>query len=92
MKRYTVITTFNQQGLEKYGQRMISTFEQFWPNSVDLVVYTEKCKPHITKSNVRCIDLIANSKHCKRFIKRHKDNPEANTLVEETNTTVNVDG
>ena len=78
MKRYTVITTFNQQGLEKYGQRMISTFEQFWPNSVDLVVYTEKCKPHITKSNVRCIDLIANSKHCKRFINRHKDNPEAN--------------
>ena len=78
MKRYTVITTFNQQGLEKYGQRMISTFEQFWPNSVDLVVYTEKCKPHITKPNVRCIDLIANSKHCKRFIKRHKDNPEAN--------------
>ena len=30
MKRYTVITTFNQQGLDKYGQRMISTFEQFW--------------------------------------------------------------
>jgi len=78
MKRYTVITTFNRQGLEKYGQRMISTFEQFWPDSVDLIVYTEKCKPIITKPNVRCIDLIANSKHCKRFINRHKDNPEAN--------------
>ena len=62
MKRYTVITTFNQQGLDKYGQRMISTFEQFWPSTVDLVVYTEKCTPHITKPNVRCIDLIANSK------------------------------
>ena len=78
MKRYTVITTFNQQGLDKYGQLMISTFEKFWPNFVDLVVYTENCKPQITKSNVRCIDLIANSKHCKRFVKRHKDNPEAN--------------
>jgi hypothetical protein len=41
-------------------------------------VYTEKCTPRITKPNVKCIDLIANSKHCKRFIKRHKDNPEAN--------------
>ena len=78
MKRYTVITTFNQQGLDKYGQRCISTFEQFWPAEVDLVVYTEACTPHITKPNVKCIDLIANSKHCKRFIKRHKDNPEAN--------------
>jgi hypothetical protein len=78
MKRYTVITTFNQQGLDKYGQRCISTFEQFWPAEVDLVVYTEKCTPRITKPNVKCIDLIANSKHCKRFIKRHKDNPEAN--------------
>ena len=78
MKRYTVITTFNQQGLDKYGQLMISTFEKFWPNFVDLVVYTEDCQPHITKSNVRTIDLIANSKHCKRFVKRHKDNPEAN--------------
>ena len=78
MKRYTVITTFNQAGLEKYGQRMISTFEQFWPQEVDLIVYTEKCTPRISKNNIRCIDLIANSKHCKRFIKRHKDNPEAN--------------
>ena len=78
MKRYTVITTFNQQGLENYGQRMISTWEKYWPTEVDLVVYTEACKPRITKSNVRTIDLIANSKHCKRFIKRHKNNPEAN--------------
>jgi|TARA_R110002167_G_scaffold14803_1_gene59675 hypothetical protein len=78
MKRYTVITTFNQQGLDKYGQLMIKTFEQYWPNFIDLVVYTENCNPVITKSNVKTIDLIANSKHCKRFIKRHKNNPEAN--------------
>ena len=38
MKRYTVITTFHQAGLDKYGQRMISTFEQYWPADVDLVV------------------------------------------------------
>ena len=70
MKRYTVITTFNQQGLEKYGQRCINTFEQYWPAEVDLIVYTEKCVPYVTKPNVRTIDLIANSKHCKRYIKK----------------------
>jgi len=78
MKRYTVITTFNQAGLDKYGQRMINTWEQFWPTEVDLVVYTENCTPTITKTNVRTIDLLENSKHCKRFVKRHKNNPEAN--------------
>jgi hypothetical protein len=78
MKRYTVVTTFHKEGLKLYGQRMINTFEQFWPNSVDLVVYTENCTPIVSKRNVRCIDLIANSKHCKRFTKRHKNNPEAN--------------
>ena len=70
MKRYTVITTFNQQGLEKYGQRMISTFEQYWPDEVDLIVYTEKCIPHLTKPNVRTIDIIANRKHLNRFARR----------------------
>ena len=78
MKRYTVITTFNQAGLDKYGQHMINTFEQHWPTDVDLVVYTENCEPIISKTNVRKVDLLANSKHCKRFVKRHKDNPEAN--------------
>lgn len=78
MKRYTVITTFNKAGLDKYGQRMVSTWEQFWPEEVDLVVYTEDCTPKITKSNIQTINLIENSKHCKRFIKRHKNNSEAN--------------
>ena len=77
MKRYTVVTTFHQEGLELYGQRMINTFEQHWPDSVDLVVYTENCTPVISKPNVRCIDLLAASKECKRFVKRHANNPEA---------------
>jgi len=78
MKRYTVITTFHQAGLDKYGQRMISTFEQYWPADVDLVVYTEKCEPQITKPNVRTVELLEASEHCKNFFARHKDNPEAN--------------
>lgn len=78
MKKYTVVTTFNQQGLEIYGQRMIDTFQQFWPDTVDLVVYTENCTPRISKSNVRQVDLLAVSESCRAFVARHQNNPEAN--------------
>ena len=75
--KYTVITTFHQAGLELYGQTMIDTFEQYWPDSVNLVVYAENCEPKISKSNVQVIDLLSANKECRRFVKRHRDNPEA---------------
>jgi hypothetical protein len=76
--KYTVITTFHQEGLELYGQNMINTFEQHWPDSVDLIVYAENCEPHTTKSNVQVIDLLAANKSLRKFLKRHINNPEAN--------------
>lgn len=76
--KYTVITSFHQAGLELYGQRMIDTFEQNWPDTVDLIVYAENCRPTHTKSNVRIIDLLTASQECKDFVTRHRDNPEAN--------------
>ena len=78
MKKYTVITTFNQEGLELYGQRMIDSFEQYWPDTVDLVVYTENCHPRTTKPNVKLIDLLAASEPCRNFVSKHQNNPEAN--------------
>jgi hypothetical protein len=41
--KYTVCTTFNASGYEKYGRRMIQTFLQNWPAEVTLVVYAEAC-------------------------------------------------
>jgi hypothetical protein len=41
--KYTIVTTFNADGYETYGQRMIRTFLQNWPNNVMLVVYAENC-------------------------------------------------
>jgi hypothetical protein len=75
--KYTVVTTFHQAGLELYGQKMIDTFEKFWPDSVNLVVYAENCSPVTRKSNVQVVNLLEASKPCKRFVKRHRDNPEA---------------
>lgn len=77
MKKYTVITTFHQAGLELYGQKMIDSFEQHWPDDVDLVIYAENCDPVVKKPNVRVVDLLAVSKSCKRFVKRHANNPRA---------------
>ena len=75
--KYNVITTFHDQGLKQYGQRMIDTFEQYWPAEVGLVVYAENCQPRISKSNTQVVDLLANSADLQQFIERHQNNPLA---------------
>ena len=75
--KYNVITTFHDQGLKQYGQRMIDTFEQYWPAEVGLVVYAENCQPRISKSNIQVVDLLANSADLQQFIERHQNNPLA---------------
>lgn len=37
----TVITSFNEEGYERYGKEFILTFKEFWPRSVKLQVYVE---------------------------------------------------
>lgn len=36
-----VVTTFNRQGLELYGNRMLESFEKHWPKEVNLSLYAE---------------------------------------------------
>lgn len=74
---YTVITTFHEPGLNQYAQRMIDTFEQFWPKEVDLVLCAENCLPVKTRSNTRTVDLLDSSEDLRSFIKRHANNPYA---------------
>jgi hypothetical protein len=45
MKKITVLTTFHQPGLEKYGQRMIDSFAKRVDSKIKLIVYAEDCKP-----------------------------------------------
>ena len=75
--KYTLITTFHKEGMEQYGQRMIDTFEKHWPAEIDLVVYAENCTPKTTKSNVQVVDLLKESKECRDFVERHRNNPKA---------------
>ena len=75
--KYTVITSFHEEGLKQYGQRMIRTFEQHWPTEVDLVVCAENCRPEVTRSNSRVYDLMQVSNNCRAFVERHRNNPLA---------------
>jgi hypothetical protein len=79
--KYTVITSFNQTGLNEYGQRMIDTFEQNWPGEVDLVIGAENCQPRTQRANTRVMDLLATRSDLTAFVQRHVNNPMAHGLA-----------
>ena len=76
--RYTVCTTFNAAGYEKYGHRMIQTFLQTWPAEVQLVVYAENCTVTESAPNLQVLDLADSSPELVAFKNQWKDVPKAN--------------
>jgi hypothetical protein len=75
--KYTVVTTFNANGLKQYGQRMITAFEQFWPSEVDLIICAENCCPVVSRPNTKVYDILNLSSGLNTFINRHRNNPRA---------------
>ena len=75
--KYTVITSFHQEGLNQYGQRMINTFERHWPDDVNLIVCAENCQPKIARPTTKVYDLLDVSANCRAFVERHRTNPLA---------------
>ena len=75
--KYTVITSFHQEGLNQYGQRMINTFERHWPDDVNLIVCAENCQPKIARPTTKVYDLMDVSANCRAFVERHRTNPLA---------------
>jgi hypothetical protein len=45
--KIAVVTTFHEEGLKKYAQRMINTFCENWPREITLHIYPEMCNPAI---------------------------------------------
>ena len=76
--KYTVCTTFNAGGYEKYGRRMIQTFLQNWPQEVQLVVYAEACAVSESAPNLIVYDLEAASPELVAFKHKWHDVPKAN--------------
>lgn len=75
---YTVVTTFNAAGYEKYGQRMVKTFLQNWPTDVRLVVYAEKCTVNESAPNLIVHDLESVSPELTAFKHQWQGVPKAN--------------
>lgn len=78
---YHIITTFSAAGLDLYGQKMIDTFDQYWPTSIRLTVYSENCSPCIPSDRVKVLDLLAASPELAAFKQQHQNNPLANGLI-----------
>jgi hypothetical protein len=78
--KYTVVTTFNESGYKQYGQRMIQTFLQNWPQEVTLVVYAEDCVVAETAANLVVYD-IAIVDALTAFKDAWRDVPRANGIV-----------
>lgn len=76
--KYTVVTTFNSAGYEKYGHRMIQTFLQSWPSKVDLLVYAEGCTVTESAPNLHVFDLTASSAKLVEFKNTWQGVPKAN--------------
>jgi len=79
--KIAVVTTFHEDGLKKYAQRMIDTFCVNWPQEITLHLYPEKCNPAIRDhSRVTLTDLDSVSA-LTTFKERWKGVPKANGNV-----------
>jgi hypothetical protein len=76
--KYAVVTTFHEEGLKSYAQKMIDGYCQNWPKEVTLHIYPEKCNPIIRDhSHVTLFDLDS-VQDLTNFKERWKDVPKAN--------------
>jgi len=75
--KMAVVTTFNENGLKEYGQRMIDTFCENWPEEVALHIYPEGCNPAIRNHNHVTLKRLEEVPELMAFKERWKDVPKA---------------
>lgn len=73
-----VVTTFHDEGLKVYAQRMIDTFSKNWPKEVTLNLYPEKCNPIIPGNSNVVVRPLENVTELTVFKTKWKDIPKAN--------------
>ena len=78
MTKIAVVTTFHEEGLKKYGQRMIDTFIQNWPKEITLHIYPEKCNPRISDHSRVTLTDLDSVKELTAFKEKWKNIPKAN--------------
>jgi hypothetical protein len=76
--KIAVVTTFNEAGLKKYGQRMIDTFCEMWPEEITLHIYPEACNPAIKNHNHVTLFRLEEIPELMAFKEKWKGVPKAN--------------
>jgi len=75
--QYTVVTTFNKNGYDLYGKRMVESFLKNWPSEINLYVYAEDCEVAESAPNLVVRDLKQSSPKMLAFKERWKNDPRA---------------
>jgi hypothetical protein len=78
MTKIAVVTTFHQEGLKRYGQRMINTFCENWPKEIKLHVYPENCNPAVPDHDQIILKDLESVRELSEFKQRWRDVPKAN--------------
>ena len=76
--KIAVVTTFHEEGLKKYGQRMINTFCENWPAEVKLHIYPELCNPAVRDHNHVTLKRVEEIPELMAFKEKWKNVPKAN--------------
>ena len=76
--KYAVVTTFHNNGLKEYAQRMIDGYCQNWPKEITLHIYPEKCNPAIKDHNHVTLTDLDSVQELTNFKNKWKDVPKAN--------------
>lgn len=74
----SIVTTFNQEGLDKYAQRMLDSFAKNWPDTITLFAYAENCTPVVTAKNIQVVDMVKTCTKLNAFKERWAGVPKAN--------------
>jgi hypothetical protein len=76
--KISAVTTFHEAGLKEYGQRMINTFCENWPEAVTLHIYPESCNPAISNHSHVTLKRLEEIPELIAFKNQWKDVPKAN--------------
>lgn len=76
--KIAVVTTFNGNGLQRYGQRMINTFIETWPKEVTLHLYPEECNPQVPDHSRITLQRLEEVSELAAFKEKWKNVPKAN--------------
>src|SRR6056300_1455568 len=81
MSDITVVTTFHQPGLEKYGQRFLDSFAERVDKRIKLLVYAEDCSPvNLDASQITVFDAKEELPKLNAFKERWRNDPKANGI------------